>query len=102
MKKLCKSISILLVFIFGSLFSKNIKAAATTLKDNDITSRVNKIRSVLNQNIKDASIIEISGNDVLNKNLSEWVNWGNWSNWNNWNNWRDWNNWANWGNWGNF
>ena len=88
-----------MVLIFGSLFAKHSVVEATSLKDNDISDRVNRIRIALHENIKAANTIEISGNDVLNKNLSEWVNWGNWGNWNNW---KDWNNWGNWANWNNF
>lgn len=102
MKRIYKRISVLMVLIFGALFAKNSPVKATSLKGNDISNRVNKIRTVLHQNIKAGNTIEVSGNDVLNKNLSEWVNWGNWGNWNNWNNWRDWNNWGNWANWSNF
>ena len=91
-----KKITLSLAFIFGSFFSKSTIAVAQAPED--VTDRVNKIRTALHQNIKAGNTIEINGNDVLNKNLSEWVNWGNWGNWNNWNNWRNWNNWVNWNN----
>lgn len=91
-----KKISFVLAFIFGFFYSKNATAVSTTPED--VTNRVNKIRTTLHKKIKAGNTIEISGNDILNKNLSEWVNWGNWGNWNNWNNWRDWRDWGNWNN----
>jgi hypothetical protein len=100
MKKVHKKIKILAVVLLSFFFGFNKGTKAATPRD--ITSRVNKIRSTLQEKVTNDKLIKLTGKDIANENLNEWVNWGNWANWNNWNNWNNWAKWSNWGNWRNF
>jgi hypothetical protein len=98
MKRILNNIGFLVALIVSFFLPGKAKAASKNL----INDRVNKIRTVINQESQKGTTLKLTGNDIANKRLIDWGNWGNWNNWNNWRDWNNWANWANWGNWGNY
>ena len=95
MKKILNNISIFVVLLAAFFIPGKSRASSKIT----VSNRVNKIRSKLNNEVKNGTLLDFKGEDFANKSLK---GWGNWGNWNNWNNWKNWNNWANWANWGNY
>jgi hypothetical protein len=96
--KRIKKVASYLGIAFTALLISNKTNAGKIVKNEDVNTRVNKVRAELIRKFKSGDLGNISTDQFLKNKFNEtgWGNWGNWGNWNNWNNWADWAKWAKW------